>query len=52
MNNNMSLANMLVAKIDGISGGNYICTYFESLVHVVGNPQRKLFPWQTYMVGK
>ena len=29
MNNNMSLANMPVARIDGISGGNYICTYFE-----------------------
>ena len=29
MNNNMYLANMPVARIDGISGGNYICTYFE-----------------------
>ena len=29
MNNNMSFANMLMGKIDGIFGGNYICTYFE-----------------------
>ena len=42
---------MQVGKIDGISRGNYICTYFE-FPGPCGNPQRKLFPWQTYMVGK
>ena len=29
MNNYLYLANMLLGKIDGISGGNYICTYYK-----------------------
>ena len=38
----MSIANMPVVKIDGISGGNYICTYFQfpgpcGLVTLKGN---------------
>ena len=43
MNNNMSLANMLVARIDGISGGNYICTYFELEIKPCGLGSKEIW---------